>query len=453
MHHTLTLLAMLALISGRTTAANLTVDAAQTYQTIRGYGINVNAGWWNNGEVKPAIDLLVDQLGATIFRSVIEEMDWEAVNDNSDPNVFNWTYYNSIYSNARFQGVWNTLRYLNQKGIASGLVIGFMGQPPAWMGGNSTVSTANEDEFVETMTSLLYYARNTAEIRFTLVSPINEADTSGVEGPKMGAVQLARILHKLADKLDAIGMSDIRFVAPEAAGDWTSFFNAIVADPVVMAKLAYWGVHNYGKGAGSFQNTISASVYPGKPFWVTETATFANLLSQIPGNPTAHLVWDGFDSIYQHAIRAGRGSTLPNDSPGIEPPLIAYSSTTHLYTPRKGFFEHAQLFRFVAPGAVRIGATGNDTNLTICAFRLPGTGRLTIVGRNASASAITVNGTLTNLPAAVSTLGFYRTDPILDFRRGADVPVSGGGFSLSLPPSSYFTLTSLAGAPVTITNR
>ncbi len=334
-----TLLTLFALITGRTQAANLTVNAARTYQTIAGYGVNVNAGWWNNGEVRPALDLLVDQLGATIVRSVIEEMDWEAVNDNSDPNVFNWTYYNSIYSNARFQGVWNTLRYLNQKGIVSGLVISFMGQPPAWMGGNSTVSTANEDEFVETMASLLYYARNTAGISFTLVSPINEPDTGGVEGPKMGSAQVARVLHKFAIKLDAIGMSDIRFVAPEAAGDWTSYFNAIVADPVITAKLAYWGVHNYGNGAGSYQSIISPSAYPKKPLWVTETATFANMLGQIPGNPTANLVWDGFDSVYQHAIRAGRGSTPPNDSPGIEPPLIAYNSTTHLYTPRKGFYE------------------------------------------------------------------------------------------------------------------
>ena len=75
--------------------------------------------WWNNGEymdakvVQPAIDLLIDSLGATIFRAVIEEIDWEAVNDDNDPDNFNWTYYNSIFSNARFQGVWNTLRYLN----------------------------------------------------------------------------------------------------------------------------------------------------------------------------------------------------------------------------------------------------------------------------------------------------------------------------------------------------
>ena len=59
-----------------------------------GFGVNINTAWWLNGEygdtklVQPAIDLLVDSLGATIFRAVIEEMDWEAVNDDNDPNQF-----------------------------------------------------------------------------------------------------------------------------------------------------------------------------------------------------------------------------------------------------------------------------------------------------------------------------------------------------------------------------
>jgi hypothetical protein len=42
-----------------------------------GFGVNINPAWWNGGEykdakvVQPAIDLLVDSLGATIFRALI----------------------------------------------------------------------------------------------------------------------------------------------------------------------------------------------------------------------------------------------------------------------------------------------------------------------------------------------------------------------------------------------
>ena len=99
------------------------IDGSQKFQQIDGFGVNINTAWWYDGEyrntdvTKPAIDLLVDSLGASIFRAVIEEIDWEKVNDDNDPNHFNWKYYNKVFSNSRFQGVWNTLRYLNKKGI------------------------------------------------------------------------------------------------------------------------------------------------------------------------------------------------------------------------------------------------------------------------------------------------------------------------------------------------
>ena len=429
--------------------ATVAFDGSQTYQTIDGYGVNINAGWWNSGEVRPAIDLLADQAGASIFRAVIEEMDWEALNDNASPTNFNWTYYNTVYTNAHFQGVWNTLRYLNQKGITNGLVISFMGQPPAWMGPNSTVSSTNNDEFVETMASLLYYARNTAGVQFNLISPLNETDTGGVEGPSMGATQFAGILHKLAVKLDAIGMSDVRVVAPETAFDWSSFFNVCVADPVIMAKLACWGIHQYGGDASGYQNTINGTAYPNKPCWVTETATFSTLLSQVKNRPTANLVWDGFDSIYQHAIRAGRGSTPPNDSPGIDPPLIAYNTSTHLYTPRTSFYQHAQLFKFVRPGAQRIGWSGTSTGFSsLEAFRDPNNGQFTIVGINTNSGSVSLHGTLAAVPG-VEALDLFYTSAATNLAPGRRYAVSGGAFTAAIPPGCVFTLVSSSASLTT----
>ncbi len=81
------------------------------------------------------------------------------------------------------------------------------------------------------MAALLYYMRHTAGIQFTLVSPMNETDIIGmtksaehpmgiVEGPNIpDAIQYVRVVRKLAKKLDAIGMGDIRFVAPDAGGE------------------------------------------------------------------------------------------------------------------------------------------------------------------------------------------------------------------------------------------
>ena len=117
--------------------------------------------------------------------------------------------------------MWNTLRYLNKKGITNGLMISFMGAPPAsapmtaadpqksWMGSTLySIDPAKEDELVETIAALLYYARNTAKVQFTLVSPMNETDIISrtknakhpngiVEGPDMpDAVQFTRVIKE-----------------------------------------------------------------------------------------------------------------------------------------------------------------------------------------------------------------------------------------------------------------
>ena len=375
------------------------------------------------------IDLLIDSLGATIFRVVIEEINWEEVNDDNDPDNFNWTYYNSIFSGARFQGVWETLRYLNKRGITDGLVISFMGAPPAstpltapdpknsWMGGTDhTIAISMEDELTESIAALLYYMRFTASIQFTFVSPMNETDIIAmtksaehpdgiVEGPNIpDAVQYVRVVRKLAKNSMLSGMGDIRFVAPDAGSErlFGDCLDEMVKDPYLMGKLEYWGVHKYGNDAGNYYNKIYRSAYPTRPFWVTETAGITNILGQLDDNARAYIFWDGFDCVYQHGIRNGYGSDPPNDwvfwLDGEEgKPFIEYVAATGGWIPRKQFYEHAQLMKFVRPGSMRIGTIGEDSTLSVHAWLNPD-GNIIISGRNNSNRTITVNGILAGLP-------------------------------------------------------
>ena len=457
------------------------VNGAIKYQTMDGFGVNINTAWWENGEyhdskvVRPAIDKLIDSLGATIFRAVIEEIDWEEINDDNDPNHFNWTYYNTVFSNARFLGVWNTLRYLNQKGIKDGLLISFMGAPPAaapmtaadkrksWMGGtDNTIAVNMEDELAESIAALLYYMRNTAKIQFHLVSPMNETDIQAgskkaehpdgiVEGPNIpDAVQYVRIIKKLAEKLDANGMSDVRFVAPDAGG--ATLFRAVLdetlKDPYLTAKMDCWGVHQYGKDAGNYWKIINKPANPNKKFWVTETAVIQNMLGQMDDDATAFIFWDGFDCVYQHGRRNGYGDLPPNDwvfwekEPGM--PLIAYDGKSKSWTPRKQFYEFAQVFRFIKPGAVRIGLANSDSKLVVHAFKNPN-GQLVIVGKNISNENIKINGSLSNLPSLLK-LEVYRTNQALNLVKDKnDLAVGSGVFSVSLASGTTFTLTETAG--------
>jgi O-glycosyl hydrolase len=438
--------------------ANVTFNGAQTNQAIDGFGVNLNTAWWLGGQyddalvVRPAIDLLVDPLGAKLFRAVIEEMDWEATNDNADPAVFNWTYYNAVFRNAKFTGIWNTLRYLNQKGITNGLVISFMGAPPAWMGSNYGVAQAMEDEFAESIAALLHYARHTAGVQFSLVSPMNETELDGKEGPNIkDPVQFTRVLHKLAARLDGLGMSDVRFSSPDAAGGghFGACFAQMIQDSLVLGKMAHWGVHNYGNDSSGYWNTVNGAAIANKRYWVTETAVIANLFGQLDDQATGYLFWDGFDSAYQHGRRNGYGDVPPNDwvfwegEPGK--PLVAYDAATQGWTPRKQFYQFAQVFRFVRPGAQRIGWSGSIPGLSrLEAFRHPANGQFTIVGINTNGGPVSLQGSLAALPGVVA-LDLYYTSALTNLAYAGAFAASNSAFTATLPANCVFTLVSSAG--------
>ncbi len=304
------------------------------------------------------------------------------------------------------------------------------------------ISQANEDEFVEMIASIVFYARNTANIQFNLLAPMNEPNLDPWEGPAIPPAQYARVLNKLAIKLDAIGLSDIRFVGPDGArsvSDLQDFGTALLAYPLVMAKMYRWAIHDYDNSVDGAQQWINGTAYPNLRFWVTETANYSDVFGQIQNGPSANLVWEGFESVYNHAIRAGRGTTPPNDL-GNGPALLDYNESSGVYTPVKAFYEHAQLFKFVRSGAVRIAAADNDSNLETYAFNHPTTGQLTIVGRNTASNSIIVSGTLASVSGTISTLELYQTNASQNLVRGTDVTVNGGTFSVTIPGNTFFTL-------------
>src|SRR6476660_9639470 len=167
---------MILLFASASNAQNTTINGARTYQTIHGLGVNINPQSWNvNPEsVKKVLDSLVTEMGCTSFRLMYDDCDWETVNDNNDPNSYNWTYYDSIYSLPRFTCVWNTVEYLNSKGITD-ITLSPDGAAPGWMGGTK-LHQGSEEEYAEMMASMVYYGikRRSPAIHFIMLSPINE---------------------------------------------------------------------------------------------------------------------------------------------------------------------------------------------------------------------------------------------------------------------------------------
>ena len=262
-----------AVLTVQPAAGTVLINGAVTYQTIDGFGANINHRSWNtNGELEPVLNALINQAGFTLFHVIYDNNNWEQTNDNGNPDVMNWSYYNTIYNSADFQKLWGIMAYLNQQGITNGLVPDFEGPVALWMGGLSLAS-GMEDEYAETIASLLYYARNTENLQFSVVGPVNEPDLTYSGINMSGPAQYVTVMHDLAVQLNNNGMSDVSFSGPDLANTSTSWLSTIMTDPLIMSKMAHFGLHSYQNetaDATGVYSFIQQSAYPNTHFWMTE---------------------------------------------------------------------------------------------------------------------------------------------------------------------------------------
>src|SRR5207244_8726644 len=130
----------------------------------------------------------------------------------------------------------------------------------------------------------------------------------GIEGPQVNDEQYTRMLNKLSAKLDALGLGDIRLLGPNTASideGVSSYMPTMMQDPVVMNKVDHFAFHNYAGYTAGADAAIKGSPYPTKNFWITEVTNPADIMTHIGGNPSAVMVWDGFDSAYIHPTLHG----------------------------------------------------------------------------------------------------------------------------------------------------
>jgi hypothetical protein len=326
-------------------------------------------------------------------------------------------------------------------------MLSFMGRVPPWMGGATITNTAQmEDEFVETVATLVHYARTVEQVQFDLLDPLNEPDWDGIEGPQVDRWRYPGLLQKLAAKLDALGLGTLRLVGPNTAQVGTGvneYLPELFDNSVVMSKLDQFGLHNYTGDAGGAAARIQGSPYPEKRFWLTELSIPEQIFALVGQGAAGAQIWEAYDSVYNHAILAGRGSTPPNDAGNLAA-LLAYHPATGSYSARPQFYQMAT-FKYVRPGMIRVGVTESQANLTVHAFRHPTTGRVTLVGRN-TGGALTLTGALSAM-GPVGMLQVYRTsasDNFGSFTRGPDAVVTNGAFVVTVPDDSFFTLTGVA---------
>lgn len=422
----------------------LVIDQSAHAQTITGLGVDANVHSWNGGELKAAIDRYT-ALGAVSWRVIIEKTDWETTRTGL-PGVIDDTYYRGVLETPKMRDLWDTLAYIESKPHQD-VTLSLMGGVPEWMGG-SMISEDQEDYWVRMVAALVRYARTVKGLQLRQLSPFNEPDWNGVEGPKVGPAQMVRLLERLSERLDELGLGDVKFVVPDTASADAAriaYLPALLKSPTVTAKIARVGIHTYSGASAQVPEQVATGPAATAGVWATEANASCQgcddgtaaadswdhsfemahqLMSLIEQGINGWQLYDAWDGYYEHHGATGYWGLLQHDA------------ATDRYIPRREFDVFSVFLKGLAPGSVIVHSSGAPAVRSQAAEN-PSTGHVSVIGINDTGAtqsfAIKVSG---NGALSGGTV-FYTTSTSAGVRT---TPVSNIGMAIvvSVPPTSVF---------------
>ncbi len=425
------------------------VDLSEKYQKIDGFGVNINSKYWDGGALKPVLDLLIDDLGARLFRvDVYGKSNWVDPDDALGPSSLNQENYEKIYKSKDFENGWGMMRYLNERGInpyitASGIV-------PSWMTEDGK-TLVRYDYFAEMMYSFLDWAKNREKIKFELFGPLNETDIGPPEGPKVEPEEFAKVIGTLINRFED-GLEDIRLVLTEQGFFNTEYIKYLINDPEVSQKIGVISMHMYSnipvETLREFTDTVRQSLCKRCSIWMGEygdldqsgemewyvawISTF-RLFNILEGGFNGAIFWDAYDNYHDH------------DEAWTIYGLIRRGQ--RVFTPKKRYYSAKQVYRFVKPDFVRVKTILGSDKLRILAFTDGNKEELTIVGMNLSSENLYLNGSIEG-EIEDKILSYYRTSEEENCIKVEELGIKTrnypyNGIFFAVPPKSIFTVTTV----------
>jgi hypothetical protein len=345
----------------------VTVFMSKPGLRIDGLGVNITPSQWNNGKLKPAIDLLVDDLGASLFR-----FDCTGLTNWLDParrlpgGKWPVEYLDSVYRSKVFTDAWAVFRYLNSKGIdpffnVSGRNHPGLGKPDA------PFQLVDFDGYAEMIATMLQWAREKEKLRFSLVAPFNETDIGFPEGPRIDDKDMVLATREIIKKLDEHSLNDIRIIAIDDAAPLVERLTGVLSDTALKRRISVFATHIYGNGDigerelwfeektdyARFAEEIGKSAFSNSSLWMSEYGDldqtglieyeFAwrstrRLMKTLSYGFNAAIAWDAFDNLHMH------------DTAWATYGLLKTDTVNWTYSPKKRYFAARQAYKFIRPG-------------------------------------------------------------------------------------------------------
>lgn len=230
--------------------------------------------------------------------------------------------------------------------------------------------------------------------------------------------------------------------------NWQWFYHKQILDnQQARNNLDILAVHGYSDGVAPTSGSTLAQLWTsskthfadpmGKRQWMTETSGYQDSWTT---NPGAFSLAQDMMSGLNYGNMSGwiwwQGSENPGSSSGIG----EFALMNGLVKGKK-YYVSKQYYRYIRPGAVRIGASSTNSNVFVSAFQNTAQGTHTIILINAASSTQTVTVGGANLPGSFTIFRTSASDNC------ANVGTYSTGSGLSLPGRSIVTLQA-GGTPL-----
>lgn len=413
-------------------ANTVTIDPATTYQTIRGWGcVNSLPSFMNPDYRDDMIYELVNEFGLNRMRFEIpagrraDEYRWEWLNDNTDPMVTDWTKFRTedldIDRVEEFVGPF--AKYVRANGEPFDFYVSFSfynggssGEAPAWL-------LDNPGEYVEFAMTLLTRLKYVHDLEADYICILNEAGYKNAWN--IDIVQ--EKIKTLGPVMEAAGLkTKIQFPESLNPNVAMGYIDQVDNDEEMWSWVGLLSYHRYG-GLTRLGEMADYGRARNMPMAFTEhsNTTFDRLVEDLTTGNVSY--WEVY----------GLGSEIQ----------IFDEPTDYIQYIRKSYYwRFRQIFQYVRPGAVRIGAT-SDNGGTVLAFE--DDGKTTLVFKGIGGT-IDVEG-LT--PGEYGLSGSRLTAPYIEY--GLRTVGQDGKLTLTgMDSSRHYTLYPYSGEnePPTFTN-
>lgn len=415
--------------------ANVAVDGGQTYQTMRGWEATLSGGWTMPASARAAlIAEAVNDFGVTRVRLEATSNQLESptpltdadcgsaaitgANDNADPatvRAAGWQWH--CFDRMVRQWVLPLKQATEARGEPFHLNV-------TYVGFNNSVrfQQTNPAEYAEFVAVVLDHLKTTHNLEPDTWEALLEADlVSTVDG-----AQLGRLIAAAGARIRAAGFTKVMFTAPSPTNpnNTMAYLNGLLSVAGASAYLQEIAYHRY------------SDPQPGALATIRDAATAR-------GWRTAMLEHIGADvhELYDDVTGANVSSWArfalagPHGGPNGGSQLYHVDVTNGAYQIKSHAYPLRQYYKYIRPGAVRLGASATTASIKPVAFRNPGN-KYVVVANTTGSATLQVGG----LPAGTYDVS-YTTGSQLGVTAAAVTIASGALATATIPAAGTITLS------------